>query len=40
MSKALMIPDEVVMNKILLIRGKRVMIDSDLAELYGELPKG
>ena len=31
------IPDEVLMNKILLIRGERVMIDSDLAELY-EVP--
>src|ERR1700744_2409543 len=29
------VPDAVVMNKILLIRGKRVMIDRDLAELYG-----
>jgi len=28
-------PDEIVMNKILLIRGKKVMIDRDLAELYG-----
>ena len=28
-------PDEVVMSKILLIRGKKVMIDRDLAELYG-----
>lgn len=31
----LMIPNEVIMNKILLIRGKNVMIDSDLASLYG-----
>jgi len=31
----LMIPDEVIMSKILLIRGKKVMIDSDLAGLYG-----
>ena len=30
-----MIPDEVVMNKIYLIRGKKVMLDQDLAELYG-----
>ena len=29
-----MIPDELVMNKIYLIRGKKVMIDRDLAELY------
>ena len=26
---------KLVMNKILLIRGKKVMIDRDLAELYG-----
>jgi len=30
-----MIPDEVVMNKIYAIRGQKVMIDRDLAELYG-----
>ena len=29
------IPDEIVMNKIYLIRGQKVMLDSDLAELYG-----
>ena len=29
-----MIPDEVIMNKIYLIRGKKVMLDQDLAELY------
>jgi len=33
--KELLIPDEIVMNKILLLRGKKVMIDRDLAELYG-----
>ena len=33
--KESLIPDEIVMNKILLIRGKKVMIDRDLAELYG-----
>lgn len=33
--KALMVPDELVMNKIYLIRGQKVMIDRDLAELYG-----
>ncbi len=32
---SLMLPDEIIMSKILLIRGERVMIDSDLAELYG-----
>ena len=30
----LVIPDEVVIQKILLIRGLKVMIDMDLAELY------
>ena len=30
-----MIPDEAVINKIYLIRDQRVMLDSDLAELYG-----
>ena len=31
----LMIPDEVVISKIYLIRGQKVMLDKDLAELYG-----
>lgn len=30
-----MIRDELVMNKICLIRGQKVMLDRDLAELYG-----
>ena len=34
-TKELMIPDELVMNKIYLIRGQKVMLDRDLAELYG-----
>lgn len=29
------LPDETIMNKIYLVRGKKVMIDRDLAELYG-----
>ena len=33
-NKELMIPDELVMNKIYIIRGKKVMLDEDLAELY------
>lgn len=33
-NSSLMIPDEIIMDKILLIRGKKVMIDSDLAELF------
>jgi len=32
-TNALAIPDEVLMNKIYLIRGQKVMIDSDLSEL-------
>lgn len=31
----LVIPDEVILNKIYFIRELKVMIDSDLAELYG-----
>ncbi len=33
-STTLVIPDEVVMNKIYFIRGHKVMLDSDLSELY------
>ncbi len=29
------VPDEIIMNKIYFIRGQKVMLDSDLAELYG-----
>jgi hypothetical protein len=32
---SLTIPDEVVMTKIYLIRDQKVMLDSDLAQLYG-----
>jgi hypothetical protein len=31
---SLVVPDEVVMNKIYLIRNQKVMLDRDLAELY------
>jgi len=34
-SKLPMIPDEVIINKIYVIRGQKVMLDRDLAELYG-----
>lgn len=37
-TKGLMIPDELVMNKIYLIRGQKVMLDRDLAELYDIKP--
>ena len=33
-TKALMIPDELVVTKIYLIRGQKVMLDNDLADLY------
>ena len=34
MSKAIILSDTVVINKIHVIRGEQVMLDSDLAELY------
>ncbi len=34
-STEVFIPDEVVMNKIYLIRNQKIMLDRDLAELYG-----
>jgi hypothetical protein len=33
-STGLIVPDEIIMNKIFLIRGQKVMLDRDLAELY------
>ena len=33
-SKHVMLPDEVITNKIYLIRGEKVMLDRDLAELF------
>ncbi len=39
-SKALVkIPDEIIINKIIVLRDKKVMIDRDLAELYGVTTK-
>ena len=35
MSKGFMIPDERIEKTIVLIRGQKVIIDADLAELYG-----
>ncbi|MCE2397080.1 ORF6N domain-containing protein [Candidatus Poribacteria bacterium] len=35
MSKEVTIPQEVILSKIYEIRGQKVMLDSDLAELYG-----
>jgi len=34
-SKSVAIQDEIIMGKIYLIRGKKVLLDKDLAELYG-----
>jgi len=34
-TEAIVLADEAIMNKIYLIRGKKVMLDRDLAELYG-----
>jgi len=37
--KTLIIPNEIIENRIFLIRGKKVMFDRDLAKLYGVLTK-
>lgn len=34
MSEKITIPDEIIINKIYVIRGQKVMLDRDLAELY------
>ena len=39
MEETLIIPDELVIRKIYLIRNQKVMLDSDLADLYGEETK-
>ena len=39
LSGAGLIPEDVIENKILLIRGKKVMVDRDLAKLYGVTTK-
>ena len=36
--KILIIPDEVIKDKIYLLRGQKIMLDKDLAELYGIKP--
>jgi hypothetical protein len=30
-----LIPQEIIQNKIFLVRGQKVMFDKDLAQLYG-----
>ena len=32
--QAVSIPDEIISNKIFVVRGKKVMFDKDLAQLY------
>jgi ribosomal protein L23 len=39
LKKKRIVPDEVVMNKIIMVRGQKIMIDRDLAELYGVTTK-
>lgn len=34
-TKEVLVPDEIVISKIYLIRNQKVMLDSNLAELYG-----
>jgi len=35
MNESFIIPDETIINKIYLFRNQKVMLDTDLAELYG-----
>ena len=35
MKKDSLLPDELIINKIILLRDQKVLIDRDLAELYG-----
>ncbi|KAA1242529.1 ORF6N domain-containing protein [Aquimarina sp. RZ0] len=39
MSEEITIPDEAIIDKIYIIRGQKVMLDKDLAELYGVVTK-
>ncbi len=34
MAKSILIPDEIIISKIYVVRGQKVMLDRDLAELY------
>jgi hypothetical protein len=34
-----LVPDHIIMNKIIVLRSKKIMIDKDLAELYGTTTK-
>ena len=37
--KEVIVPNEIIMSKILFIRNQKVMIDKDLAELFGVTTK-
>lgn len=39
MNEEITIPDEAIIDKIYIIRGQKVMLDKDLAELYGVVTK-
>ncbi len=39
MEKSIIIPDEIIISKIYVVRGQKVMLDRDLAELYGVEPR-
>ena len=39
MSKAITVTETIIENKIFIIRGQKVMLDFDLAEMYGVLTK-
>lgn len=35
MKKPSLLPDELIINKIIMLRDQKVLVDRDLAELYG-----
>ena len=37
--KTTVVPDEIIVDKIYFIRGQKVMLDKDLAELYNVQPR-
>ena len=39
LNNSFLIPDKVVINQILVLRGKKVMLDKDIPELYGVTTK-
>jgi hypothetical protein len=39
MEKSILVSEEKIVNRIYFVRGKRVMLDRDLAEMYGVLTK-